>query len=153
MDKDTDNYYIHEILGISNISSSLPKTVPFYSEKFKASTRGSDTGNLAQPNGSVSSDTIDDQQEADIDSKPKTIEVPTTSFSFATPIETRKVVKKRVPGAQGAETEDYDELVELDFGTDEAIVDGTACQADFSGLDDDSDVLELYMNDLKPLSY
>ena len=145
LDKDTDNYYIHEILGISNISSSLPKTVPFYSEKFKASTRGSDTGNLAKPNGSVSSDTIDDQQEADIDSKPKTIEVPTTSFSFATPIETRKVVKKRVPGAQGAETEDYDELVELDLGTDEAIVDGTACQADFSGLDDDSDVLELYM--------
>ena len=27
LDKDTDNYYIHEILGISNISSSLPKKV------------------------------------------------------------------------------------------------------------------------------
>lgn len=145
LDKDTDNYYIHEILGISNISSSLPKKVPFYSEKFKASKRGGDTGNAAKPNGSVSSDTIDDQQEADIDSKPKTIEVPTTSFSFATPIETRKVVKKRVPGAQGAKTEDYDELVELDLGTDETTIDGTACQADFAGLDDESDVLELYM--------
>lgn len=145
LDKDTDNYYIHEILGISNISSSLPKKVPFYSEKFKAATRGGGTSNVAKPNGSVSSDTIDDQQEADIDTKPKTIEVPTTSFSFATPIETRKVVKKRVPGAQGAETEDYEELVELDLGTDEAIIDGTACQADFSGLEDDSDVLELYM--------
>ncbi|MGP4951029.1 Tn7-like element transposition protein TnsE [Psychrobacter sp. T6-1] len=145
LDKDTDNYYIHEILGISNISSSLPKKVPFYSEKFKANKRGGDTGNAAKPNGSVSSDTIDDQQEADIDSKPKTIEVPTTSFSFATPIETRKVVKKRVPGAQGAKTEDYDELVELDLGTDETTIDGTACQADFAGLDDDSDVLELYM--------
>lgn len=145
LDKDTDNYYIHEILGISNISSSLPKKAQFFSEKFKASKRGGDTGNAAKPNGSVSSDTIDDQQEADIDSEPKTIEVPTTSFSFATPIETRKVVKKRVPGAQGAETEDYDELVELDLGTDEATIDGTACQADFAGLDDDSDVLELYM--------
>jgi hypothetical protein len=35
MDKDTGNYYVHEILGISNISSSLPQTVRFYSEKFK----------------------------------------------------------------------------------------------------------------------
>ncbi|MGP5347532.1 Tn7-like element transposition protein TnsE, partial [Psychrobacter celer] len=133
----TGNYYVHEIIGISNILSSLPKKVPFYSEKFKAGTRGGGTSNVAKPNGSVSSDTIDDQQEADIDTKPKTIEVPTTSFSFATPIETRKVVKKRVPCAQGAETEDYEELVELDLGTDEAAIDGTACQADFSGLDDD----------------
>lgn len=145
LDKDTDNYYIHEILGISNISSSLPKKVPFYSEKFKAGTRSGGTSNVAKPNGTVSSDTIDDQQEADIDSKSKTIEVPTTSFSFATPIETRKVVKKRVPGAQGAEPKDYEELVELDLGADEATIDGSACQAHFTGLDDDSDVLDLYM--------
>ncbi|MER2164026.1 MAG: hypothetical protein ABS921_07840, partial [Psychrobacter alimentarius] len=72
LDKDTGNYYIHEILGISNISSSLPKKVPFYSEKFKAGTRSGGTSNVAKPNGTVSSDTIDDQQEADIDSKPKT---------------------------------------------------------------------------------
>lgn len=145
MDKRTNDYYVHEIIGISNISSSLNKKVQFFSERFTASTRGGGTGNVATPNGSVSSDTIDDQQEADIDTKLKNIEIPTTAFSFATPIETRKVVKRRVPGAQGTETEDYDELVELDLGTDEATIDGTACQADFSGLDDESDVLELYM--------
>jgi hypothetical protein len=145
LNKKTGNYYVHEIIGINNISSSLPKKVQFFSERFKASMRGGGTGKVAKPNGPASSDTIDDQQEADLDTKTKIIEVPTISFSFATPIETRKVVKKRVSGAQGSETEGYEDLVELDLSADEATIDGTACQADFSGLDDDSDVLELYM--------
>lgn len=145
MDKKTGNYYVYEVVGISNVLSSLPKKVQFFSEKFKVGTRGGGTSSGAKPNGSIDSNTIDDQQEADIDTKSKTIDIPKTSFSFANPIETRKVIKKRVPGAQGTDTEEYDELVELELSTDEAMIEGTACQADFSGLDDDSDVLELYM--------
>ena len=145
MNKKTGNYYVYEILGISNIPSSLPKKVQFFSEKFKVGTRGGGTSGGTKSVGSSDSNTVDDQQEADIDTKSKAIDIPTTSFSFANPVETRKVVKKRVPGAQGDEAEKYDELLELGLSTDEATIDGTACQADFSGLDDDSDVLELYM--------
>lgn len=145
MNKKTGNYYVYEILGISNIPPSLPKKVQFFSEKFKVCTRGGGTSGGTKSVGSSDSNTVDDQQEADIDTKSKAIDIPTTSFSFANPVETRKVVKKRVPGAQGDEAEKYDELVELGLSTDEATIDGTACQADFSGLDDDSDVLELYM--------
>lgn len=144
MDKKTGNYHVHEILGISNIPSSLSKKVQFFSEKFKVGT-GGNTSSGAKPTGPSDGTTIDDQQEADIDTKLKTIDIPTTSFSFANPIETRKVVKKKVPGAQRDDVEEYDELVELGLSTDEATIDGTACQADFSGLNDDSDVLELYM--------
>lgn len=145
MNKKTGNYYVYEVVGISNIPSSLPKKVQFFSDKFKVGSRGGGTSGGTKPIGSSDSNTIDDQQEADIDTKSKAIDIPTTSFSFANPVETRKVVKERVPGAQGNEAEKYDELVELGLSTDEATVDGTACQADFSGLDDDSDVLELYM--------
>ncbi|WP_227430303.1 Tn7-like element transposition protein TnsE [Psychrobacter sp. I-STPA6b] len=145
LDKKTNNYYVYEILGISNIPSSLSQKVQFYSDKFKVGKKGSTKSNSAKPIGSKDSDTIDDQQEPNIDTKLKKIEIPTTSFSFANAIETRKVIKKRVSGTKGLEAEEYEELVELDLSADEAIVDGTACQADFSGLDDDSDVLELYM--------
>ena len=145
LDKDTDNYYIHEILGISNISSTLPKTVRFYSEKFKTGVKGSATGNGAKSVSSADSNTIDDQQDADIDTKLKKLDIPTTSFSFVNAIETRKVVKKRVPSSNGLESKEYEDLVELDLSADEATIDGTACQADFSGLDDESDVIELYM--------
>lgn len=145
MNKKTGNYYVYEILGISNIPSSLPKKVQFFSEKFKVGMRGGGTSGGTKSVGSSDSNTVDDQQEADIDTKSKAIDIPTTSFSFANPVETRKVVKKRVPGAQGDEAEKYDELVELGLSTDGATIDGTACQADFSGLDDDSDILELYM--------
>lgn len=145
MDKDTGNYYIHEVLGISNISSSLTKPVRFYSEKFKTGITGGAKGSIAKSVGSADSNTIDDQQDADIDTKLKKLDIPTTSFSFANAIETRKVVKKRVPSSNGLESEEYEDLVELDLSTDEATSDGTACQADFSGLDDESEVLELYM--------
>ncbi|MGP5069709.1 MULTISPECIES: Tn7-like element transposition protein TnsE [Psychrobacter] len=145
MDKDTGNYYIHEVLGISNISSSLPKTVRFYSEKFKTGMKNSAKGSGAKSVSSADSNTLDDQQDADIDNKLKTLDIPTTSFSFANAIETRKVVKKRVPSSNGLEPEEYEDLVELDLSADEATIDGTACQADFSGLDDESEVLELYM--------
>ncbi|SJM37766.1 MULTISPECIES: Tn7-like element transposition protein TnsE [Psychrobacter] len=145
MDKKTGNYHVYEIIGISNIPSSLTKKVQFFSERFKVGTGGGGKSSGSQPIDASVGDTIDDQQEADVDTKSKTIDIPTTSFSFARPVETRKVVKKRVPGAQGDEAEEYDELVELGLSTDEATIDGTACQADFSGLDDDSDVLELYM--------
>lgn len=145
LDKDTGNYYVHEVLGISNISSSLPKTVRFYSEKFKTGIKGSTKSSGAKSVSLADSNTIDDQQDADIDTKLKTLDVPTTSFSFANAIETRKVVKKRVPSSKGLESEEYEDLVELDISADEATIDGTACQADFSGLDDESEVLELYM--------
>ena len=145
MNKKTGNYYVYEVVGISNIPSSLPKKVQFFSDKFKVDTRGSGTSSEAKPMGSSDSNTIDDQQEADIDTNSKAIDIPTTSFSFANPVETRKVVKNRVPGTQRDEVEKYDELVELGLSTDEAIVYDTACQADFSDLDDDSDVLEMYM--------
>lgn len=145
MDKKTDSYHVYEILSISNIPSYLPKKVQFFSERFKVGRRGGGTSGGTRPMGSSDGNTIDDQQEADIDTKSKTVDIPTTFFSFANPIETRKVVKKRVPGAQGADTEEYDELEELGLSTDEATIEGTACQADFFGLDDDSDVLELYM--------
>lgn len=145
MDKDTGNYYVHEILGISNISSSLPQTVRFYSEKFKTGIKGSTKSSGAKSASSADSNTIDDQQDTDIDTKLKTLDIPTTSFSFANAIETRKVVKKRVPSSNGLESEEYEDLVELDLSADEATIDDTACQADFSGLDDESEVLELYM--------
>ena len=145
MNKKTGNYYVYEVVGISNIPSSLPKKVQFFSDKFKVGTKGGGIGGGAKSIGSSDGNTIDDQQEADIDTRSKMIDIPTTSFSFANPIETRRVVKKRVPGTQGDEAEEYDELVEQGLSTDEAIIDGTACQSDFSGLDDDSDVIELYM--------
>lgn len=145
MDKVNGNYHVYEILGISNIPSSLPKNVEFFSEEFKVGTKRGGIGGGAKQIGSSDGNTIDDQQEADIDTRSKMIDIPTTSFSFANPIETRRLVKKRVPGTQGDEAEEHDELVEQGLSTDEAIIDGTACQADFSGLDDDSDVLELYM--------
>ena len=145
LNKKTGNYYVHEIIGISNISSSLPKTVQFYSEKFKTGIKSSAKGSGAKSVNSADSNTIDDQQDADIDTKLKTLDIPTTSFSFANAIETRKVVKKRVPSSNGLESEEYEDLVELDLSADEATIDGTACQADFSGLDDESEVLELYM--------
>ncbi|ELV07886.1 hypothetical protein B9T11_02765 [Wohlfahrtiimonas chitiniclastica] len=144
MDKKTGNYHVYEIISISNIPSHLPKKVHFFSEKFKIGTGGRASGG-SRPTGSLDSTTIDDQQEADIDTKSKTIDIPTTSFSFASPVETRKVIKKRVSSAQGTENEEHSEFVELDVSTDEATIEGTACQADFSGLDDDSDILELYM--------
>lgn len=145
MDKNTGNYYVHEVLGVSNISSSLPKTVRFYSEKFKTGITGSAKGSGAKSVSSADSNTIDDQQDADIDTKLKTLDIPTTSFSFVNAIETRKVVKKRVPSSNGIESEEYEYLVGLNLSADEATIDGTACQADFSGLDDESEVLELYM--------
>lgn len=145
MDKKTGNYYVYEILGISNVPTTLPKKVQFFSKEFKVGTKGGVIGGGAKPIGSSDGNTIDDQQEADINTRSKIIDIPTTSFSFANPIETRRVVKKRVPGTQGDEAEEYDELVEQGLSTDEAIIDGTACQADFSGLDDDSDIIELYM--------
>ncbi|GAF55084.1 transposon Tn7 transposition protein TnsE [Psychrobacter sp. JCM 18901] len=73
MDKNTGNYYVHEILGISNISSALPKTVRFYSEKFKTGIKGSATGSGAKSVISANSNTIDDQQDADIDTKLKKV--------------------------------------------------------------------------------
>ncbi|WP_352338861.1 Tn7-like element transposition protein TnsE [Psychrobacter sp. 16-MNA-CIBAN-0192] len=145
MDKDTGNYYIYEILGISNISSFLPKIVRFYSEKFKTGIKGSTKSSKAKSVSSADSNIIDDQKDADIDTKLKTLDIPTTSFSFANAIETRKVVKKRVPSTEGLESEDYEEILELDLSADEATIDGTACQSDFSGLDDESEVLELCM--------
>lgn len=145
MDKDTGNYYVHEVLGVSNISSSLSKTVLFYSEKFKTGIKGSTKSSGAKSVSSADSNTIDDQKDANIDTKLKTLDIPTTSFSFANAIETRKVVKKRVPSSEGIESEDYEDLVELDLSADEATIDGNGRQADFSGLDDESEVLELYM--------
>ncbi|WP_218689868.1 Tn7-like element transposition protein TnsE [Psychrobacter sp. BF1] len=145
MDKDTDNYYVYEVLGISNIPSSLPKTVRFYSEKFKTGMTGSAKDNGAKSVSSADSNTIDDQQDADIDTKLKTLDIPTTSFSFVNAIETRKVVKKRVASSNGIESEEYEDLVGLDLSADEATIDGTACQTDFSGIDDESEVLELYI--------
>ena len=95
--------------------------------------------------GYNNSDTIHDQQDADIDTKVRTLDIPTTSFSFANPIETRKVAKRKAKGRLDTDIEPSDELVELDLNADEATIDGTACQADFSGLNDQSDELQLYM--------
>lgn len=145
LDKKTNNYYVYEITGIGNIQSSLSKKVQFYSNKFKVDAQASSKGGNAGGTGYTDSDTIDDQQDADIDTKIKKLDIPKTSFSFANPIDTRKIAKRKVKGRLDADGAPNDEFVELDLNADEATIDGTAHQADFSGLDDDSDVLELYM--------
>ncbi|CAM4136132.1 Tn7-like element transposition protein TnsE [Psychrobacter arenosus] len=144
-DKATNNYYVHEIIGISNVESFISEKVYFYSDKFKIGVQASNKGGNAGGAGLTDSDSIDDQNDANIDTKIKKLDIPKTSFSFASPIETRKVAKKRAKGRIDANIEPNDEFVELDLNTDEATIDGTACQADFSGLDDQSDELQLYM--------
>lgn len=144
LDKKTNNYYVYEITSVQNVNCDLPKKVFFNSDKFKAGTQSGgtrSTGGYSSSNDEV----IDDTQEADIDSRLKNIDIPKTLFSFAQPIETRKVVKRKSKGRTGADAETTDEFVELEFSADEAIVGGTACQADFAGLEDESDALELYM--------
>lgn len=144
LDKKTNHYYVYEITSVQNVNCDLPKKVFFNSDKFKTGTQSGgtrSTGGYSSSNDEV----IDDTQEADIDSRLKNIDIPKTLFSFAQPIETRKVVKRKSKGRTGADAENTDEFVELEFSADEAIVGGTACQADFAGLEDGSDVIELYM--------
>lgn len=145
LDKKTNNYYIYEITSIGNISSSLYKKVQFYSDRFKIGTQSSNSSRGSGGSNNTDSGTIDDQQDASADTKVKKIDVPKTSFSFINPIETLRVVKRKAKGRLNTDTEPNDEFVELDLSSDEAVIDGTACQADFSGLDDESEVLELYM--------
>lgn len=144
-DKETNNYYVHEITSISNVQSSLSEKVYFYSDKFKVGAQVGSKGGSAGGAGLTDSDSIDDQHDANIDTKVKKLDIPKTPFSFVSPIETRKVAKRRSKGRIDTDIESNDEFVVLDLNTDEATIDGTACQAEFSGLDDQSDELQLYM--------
>ena len=144
-DDKTNNYYVHEIIGISNIQSSLSEKVYFYSDKFKVGAQPGNKGGSAGRPDLTESDSIDDQHDANIDTKVKKLDIPKTSFSFISPIETRKIAKRRSKGRVNTDIDSNDEFVVLDLSTDEATIDGTACQANFSGLDDQSDELQLYM--------
>lgn len=145
LDKKTNNYYVHEVIGISNIQSSISKKVYFHSEKFKVGTQASSKGINTRGNDYTSNDSIDDQQNADFDTEIKKIDIPKTFLSFTNPIETRKVAKSKAKGRLDSDIEPKDEFIELDLNTDDSTIDGTACQAEFLGLDDQSNDLELYV--------
>lgn len=117
----------------------------FYSDKFKVGAQPGNKGGSAGRPDLTESDSIDDQHDANTDTKVKKLDIPKTSFSFISPIETRKIAKRRSKGRVDTDIDSNDEFVVLDLSTDEATIDGTACQADFSGLDDQSDELQLYM--------
>lgn len=144
-DKKTNNYHVHEILDISDIETALSKKVKFYSKKFKFGAQSKGKGGTATGYSTQDNNIINDQNDADIDTKVKKLNIPKTTFRFSNPIETSKVVRRKAGGGLDSNKSSIDDFEEIDLNTDEAVIDGTACQADFAGLDDQTEDLDLYM--------
>ncbi|MDC5517593.1 Tn7-like element transposition protein TnsE [Acinetobacter baumannii] len=143
-DAENKEYTVFEITDLHNIKTSLPRQICYESPKFKSGkTSGSNGGSsgLGQDNDEPS---VDDDVEADSNSKTTQVKIPQTSLNFADPSETKKVVRKKTRrGSSGQH--DATEYEELGVGTDESTVNGNGPKGEFNGLDDDSEVISLYM--------
>jgi len=143
-DSTTNEYLVFEITDLHNIRTSLPPNVFYESPEFKSGkSTGSERGSAGSKQGEDDS-TVDDDIEGDSNSKSVEIEIPQTSLSFSNPSETRKVLKKKTKGGSGAYG-DATEYEEVGVGTDEPTINGDGPQGEFNGLEDDNDVIALYM--------
>lgn len=143
-DSSTNEYLVFEITDLHNIKTSLPPNVLYESPEFKSGkSTGSGEGSSGSNQGG-NEPSVDDDVEGDSNSKLIEVEIPQTSLSFSNPSETRKVVKKKTKsGSCGYD--DVTEYEEVGVGTGEPTVNGNGPQGEFNGLEDDSDVIALYM--------
>lgn len=143
-DPATNEYIVFEITDLHNIKTSLPPKVLYESPEFKSGKSTGAGGGSSGSNQGGHDPSIDDDVEGDSNSKLVQIKIPQTSLSFSNPSETRKVVKKK--GKSGSSKhDDATEYEEVGVGTDEATINGNGPQGEFNGLEDDSDVVALYM--------
>lgn len=142
-DSTTNEYIAFEITDLHNIKTSLPLKVLYESPEFKSGKSTGFGGGSSSSNQGGDDPSVDDDVEGDSNSKLVQIEIPQTSLSFSNPSETRKVVKKKTKGSGGHD--DATEYEEVGVGTDEPTINGNGSQGDFNGLEDDSDVIALYM--------
>lgn len=144
-DAKTKVYTLDEILTIQGLKGALPRKVWFENPKFKTGksheSQGASAGGGKQ---GADGSSVDDDIEADATARIVSVDIPKTTISFESAVETRKVVKKKSKGSVGG-SDDEIEYEELGVGTDEATIYGTGAQGEFNGLEDESDVLELYM--------
>ena len=143
-DSATNRYIVFEITDLHNIKTSLPPKVLYESPEFKS---GKSTGAGGGSSGSNQGDnepTVDDHVEGNSNSKLVQIEIPQTSLSFSNPSETSKVMKKKTKGGSSGH-DNATEYEEVGVGTDEPTINGNRSQGEFNGLEDDSDVVALYM--------
>jgi len=140
----TNEYLVFEITDLHNIKTSLPPKILYESPEFKSGKSTSSEGGSSSSNQGGDDPSVDDNVEGDSNSKLVEIKIPPTSLSFSNPSETRKVVKKKTKGGSGGQG-DATEYEEVGVGTDEPTINGDGPQGEFNGLEDDSDVITLYM--------
>lgn len=143
-DSVSKEYIVFEIIDLHKIKTSLPSKVLYESSEFKSGKSTDFGGNSSGSNKEGNEPFIDDDIEGDSNSKLVQIDIPQTSLSFSNPIETRKVVMKTAKGGSGGHG-DVTEYEEVGVGTDEPTINGNGPQGEFNGLEDDSDVIALYM--------
>lgn len=143
-DPRTNEYIVFEIIDLHNIKTSLPPKILYESPEFKSGKSTSAGGGSSGSNQGGDDPSIDDDVEGDSNSKLVQIKIPQTSLNFSNPSETRKVVKKKKKGGSSGH-DDMDEYEEVGVGTNEPTINGNGPQGEFNGLDDESDVIALYM--------
>lgn len=150
LEKSLNTFFVYEIVGIANLSTSCPQLVEFIDPCYVEGSQGLSGGSGASGSGSVvSGDDIDDGTPADEDLEEERIEAPQVDFEFNTPFVTVRVPygKKETGGSGTKENGAHDErpdTVSGDVSTDESSIDGNAHPGDFDPLNDVTDDAHLY---------
>lgn len=139
-------YYVNEIIGITNLPTDISNEVIFCSPKFTVKNSYEKTGGSSGGRTSSNNDsTIDDEKEADSDRKIIKIESPKVAMSLASPYGTKKATLKR-SGKKGIPNQnDVEILPDHSVSTGEATIFGEIGRGEFENVHDDSDDLELFM--------
>ena len=143
-DSENKEYTVFEITDLHIIKTSLPEQIHYESPKFKSGKTSGSNGGSSGSGLDNDDPPVDDDVEADSNSKSFQVKIPQTSLSFANPSETKKVVKKKTRSGSGGQ-HDSTEYEDAGVGTDEPTTNGNGPKGEFNGLDDDSDVIALYM--------
>lgn len=94
-DANNNEYTVFEITDLHNIKTSLPRQICYESPKFKSGKKTSSSMDSLGSGQDNNDPPVDDDVEADSNSKMIQVKIPQTLLSFAEPSETKKVVKKK----------------------------------------------------------
>lgn len=139
-------YYVNEILAISNLPSDIRHEVIFCSNKFKVKSAQQISAESSIGSKPHNADpTIDDDKEPNSDKPTTTIDSPKISMSLANPFETKKAVIKSIGKKGTFNSEDISILPDPSVGTGESSTFGEIGRGEFANVQDESDDLELFM--------